>query len=225
MIDEAMLIFDEPTLPLNALIDTGVFFRFLGDKPDEEKSAYCRAFCKAMLNAGRELFVAAPTLAEVSRYRGVRVPRTRGITVVPFDEKAAEILGLQMTQAKLHEARDASGLSLTYFKYDAMIVACALRVSTRIVVALDSDHGKIVGALPGGFSVQVVGPEHFAQRGLFLMMRSASPNSADGPGPVKADDGAAESSPASAVDPSGPLPDAEVIEHGAKAVPPQDAEG
>ena len=138
------------------MIDTNVLIRFLGDRVDAETPA-CKAFCNAMIDDKRRLWIAAPTIAEVSRHRGLPVPRFTGITVVPFDDRAANILGTQMPMAKIHAAKAQNGLSLTYLKYDAMILACALRVKTGTIVALDGDHV----ALAQGLSISVRRPESY----------------------------------------------------------------
>lgn len=118
--------------------------RFLGDRPGESVSLACVDFCGAMVKKGREIFVAAPTLAEITRYQGRSIPRTKGVTVVPFDDRAAEILGLQLPMAKLHEAKLSTGRTLTYLKYDAMIAACAVRCGAKVMVAIDGDHVELL---------------------------------------------------------------------------------
>jgi hypothetical protein len=135
-----------------------VFLRFLGDRPQDADTPHCVEFCRLMCEQGRPLFVAALTLAEVSRHRGLPVPRTKGITVVPFDDRAAHILGLEMPMAKLHTTSQASGLTLTYLKYDAMITACALRCRTKNLVTLDSDHSVMAHQL----GLEVRHPSHYA---------------------------------------------------------------
>jgi predicted nucleic acid-binding protein len=155
----------EPELPRTALVDTGVFMRFLGERPEDPHSPACVEFCRAMFDHGNELFVAAPTIAEIMRHRGSPIPRVKGVTVVPFDERAAHILGLEMPMVRLHQVQQSSGHSLSYLKYDAMISACALRCRTRTLIALDSDH--VVMARHLGLSV--LAPSHFtgAQIPLF----------------------------------------------------------
>lgn len=156
-------------LPESAAIDTGVFIRgLLGAYPEGPESPSCEDFCNAMIDARRTLFVAAPTITEVVRHAGVRVPRRRGVVVVPFDDVAAEILGLKMPSAKLSEAKTSLGVSISYLKYDAMILACAIRSRTAVMVAIDGDHTKL--AVDTGFEVRH--PEWYqvaprAQRGLF----------------------------------------------------------
>lgn len=158
------LTIDVALLPPNALIDTGVFIRFLGHQPNESITPLCKAFCDAMIDNQRPLYIAAPTIAEVTRYTGNRLPRTRGLVVVPFDDRAAELLGLNMPMAKIHETSSASGLSRTYLKYDAMIAACALRAKAMALVALDGDHTTMAGAI----GIKVTRPELYERKQLLL---------------------------------------------------------
>jgi predicted nucleic acid-binding protein len=164
-------LIDLTSLPDNALIDTGVFIRYLGDRQDQD-SADCRAFCDAMIGERRALWVAAPTIAEVCRHRGKSIPRCSGITVVPFDDRAAEMLGLNIPMAKLHETKTTTGLSLTYLKYDAMIVACALRVRTLTIVSLDADHAVLAGNL----GIAVRRPASYLKAQLALGLSTPAPS-------------------------------------------------
>jgi predicted nuclease of predicted toxin-antitoxin system len=70
------------------------------------------------------------------------VPRTTGIEVVAFDQLAAEILGRRFPMAVLKEIM-RSGTTMSHFKYDAMIVACAVRYSAECIVALDDDFAPL----------------------------------------------------------------------------------
>lgn len=161
----------ELVLPATAMVDTGVFMRFLGERPEEAVSQACVQFCRAMVDAGNELFVAAPTIAEIMRRHGRPIPRVKGVTVVAFDERAATLLGLGMPMAKLHELKTLSGLSLSYLKYDAMIAACALRCAARVMVAIDGDHVALLRDL--GISVRR--PEDFVRKQVELFSDEGTP--------------------------------------------------
>ncbi|MDC0722549.1 hypothetical protein [Nannocystis bainbridge] len=153
------------------MVDTGVFMRFLGERPEEPVSRECVKFCQAMCSTGRELFVAAPTIAELMRQRGQPIPHVKGITVVAFDERAATILGLRMPMAKLHAVKTSTGLSHTYLKYDAMIAACALRCNASTMVAIDGDHVALLRDL----AVAVRHPKDFLDKqGRFAFEDEAS---------------------------------------------------
>jgi predicted nucleic acid-binding protein len=156
---------DITSLPKTAMVDTGVFLRFLGARPDDPDAPICRAFCEAMLERGYVLYVAAPTLAEIIRQNGEKAPRIKGIVVVPFDDRAAELLGARMPMPRLREALAASSMSLGALKYDAMIMACAARSKTSTLVTLD-----IVDHLPfaQGLDIAVRRPQDFAAEQLDL---------------------------------------------------------
>jgi hypothetical protein len=80
---------DPTKLPQRALVDTGVVIRALGERPDDLRSPTCEAFWNAMLENGREILIAAPSLAEVMRQEGKdSFPRRKGVEVVAFDDRA-----------------------------------------------------------------------------------------------------------------------------------------
>jgi len=139
-------LIDPALLPSRALIDSGVFLRFLGHRPQDAETPICVALCRAMIASKRDLLVAAPTLAEVTRKSGDKIPRTHGVTVVPFDDRAAEVLALRMPMARLHELKTDSR-TMTYLKYDSMIVACAVRGRADVIVTLDRDLAKLAKGL------------------------------------------------------------------------------
>jgi len=130
-------------LPKTALVDTGVFLRFLGDKSEEPKSIACKAFCQAMLDSHRELFIAAPTITEVTRWKGSKLPRARGITVVAFDDRAAELLGTKGPENTITTIMQDTGATRNCIRYDFMIAACAARAHADVLVSLDKDIPKI----------------------------------------------------------------------------------
>jgi predicted nucleic acid-binding protein len=135
---------DPNKLPARARLDTGVVLRALGEFPDDPDSVTCQRLFEVMIEAERELLIAAPTLAEVMRKDGKKsIPKTPGVEVVPFDFKAAEILGSRMPIATLKEVRAHSTSSLTHLKYDALIVACAVRHGAECIIAIDTDIAKL----------------------------------------------------------------------------------
>jgi len=134
-------------LPKTALIDTGVFIRFLGERPDDLKSPVCKAFCRAMLDNNKELYIAAPTITEATRHKGTKIPHTHGITVISFDYLAAERLGIDGPETLITEIAKSTGTNKNYIKYDYMIAACALRAGAKALVAWDDDYRKICASI------------------------------------------------------------------------------
>ena len=135
------------TLPRVALIETGVVIRFLGDQPDDPRSPGCIGFCNRMIEGKRQLLIAAPSAAEIMRKRSQAIPLARGVQVVPFDMRAAKVFADKLTMDKIRQSQDATGCSLTYLKYDAMIAACALRWEAEVIIAIDGDHFKMASAI------------------------------------------------------------------------------
>lgn len=157
---------DASLLPEKCLLDTGVLIRALGQRSDSDASA-CQAFFDAMVASnGKRMLVAAPTVAEMLRGHPQPLPRTRSLLVVPFDLRAAELLGTEMPIEVLKTQRIDTNLPLSYLKYDAMIVACAKRWDAECIVALDTDH--VVLAKHVGLSVRH--PRQFAHRQMRLML-------------------------------------------------------
>jgi predicted nucleic acid-binding protein len=137
-----------PTLPLLALIDTGVFIRRLGDQPECADTPACIEFCDRMAALNRRIFVAAPTIAEVTRIRGAAPPRVRNIITVAFDEVAAEELGRLMPMSELRSCLAKHyGCRQNHIKYDALIVGCALRIPGVAFVGLDDKQLQLARAV------------------------------------------------------------------------------
>ncbi len=105
---------DPKLLPIRAMVDTGVFIRALGQRPDDPRSPDCRDFLDAMYSNQREVLLAAPSLAETIRgFDPPSVPSTAGIEVVAFDDEAAIALGLHFPNSTLKHLALANDVSLT----------------------------------------------------------------------------------------------------------------
>jgi predicted nucleic acid-binding protein len=161
---------DNNKLPGRALIDSGIVMRALGDLSDDPRAKLCVEFFLAMLANGREMLIAAPTLAEVIRKDATKtVPRHVGIEIVSFDDVAAELLGRTFPMSELKTV-DRTGTTLTHLKYDALIFACALRHNAECIVTLDSDYTKLAAALQlGGIPITHPGDYQSAQGTLPLL--------------------------------------------------------
>jgi predicted nucleic acid-binding protein len=134
----ADIVIDVGLLPQRALFDTGVVIRALGERPDDPRSPFCEALWEAMVDNGREILIAAPSIAEMIRQDGKgAIPHRRGVEVVGFDARAAEFLGRKFPERVLTLERTNTGLPKHYLKYDALIVACAVRHRATHFVGLD----------------------------------------------------------------------------------------
>lgn len=152
--------FRSEDLPTVAAVDTGVLIRFLGDR-DDAHSEQCKDFCEAMLQQRNPLLVPAPCLAEVARGRGARVPLIRGIEVIPFDAPCAHTLGVHLAQASLIQPPTSDGLPGAYWKFDTLLLACAIRWESRVLVSLDERLRRL--AIRVGFDARE--PKEFSKEG------------------------------------------------------------
>lgn len=156
---------DPKSLPRRALLDTGVLIRALGEHPTDPRSADCRDFLDAMVAAGNDVLVGAPSLAEMIRAMAVpKVPSTNNIVVVPFDDQAAIVLGTTFPMVALKQLALKTGATLTYLKYDALIAACAIRHRADFLVSLD---GRLSTQIPS--SLKVAPPSAFREKQLQLV--------------------------------------------------------
>ncbi|MBX7115926.1 MAG: type II toxin-antitoxin system VapC family toxin [Myxococcaceae bacterium] len=163
---------DSARLPARALIDTGVFIRAMGELPKDPRSVDCKDFVNAMAAAGKDVLLAAPSLAEMLRGQAMpAVPNTGAITVVAFDDVAAVELGTKFPAKTLKTV--PGGLPATYLKYDAMIAACAIRHRCGFLITLDE---KLHPQLPPG--LKVAAPGDFRQKQMQLVSVPAAPSSA-----------------------------------------------
>jgi predicted nucleic acid-binding protein len=164
---------DSRKLPGRALVDSGVVTRSMGDLAPDDATEVCKGFYEAMLAFGREILIAAPTIAEVMRKDGLRaLPRTNGIEVVAFDDQAALVLGKTFPMDVI-KSLNHSGTSRSYLLYDALIVACGIRHGAECVVTLDPDIFRLCAAV--GFSCRAPSDFLTRQGTLVLPDPSATP--------------------------------------------------
>ncbi len=155
---------DVSLLPKRALVDTGVLIRALGERPEDPWSADCQDFVKAMVVHQRDILVSAPSIAELLRGNpSTPLPTTKHVIVVSFDDRAARVLGTTFPQDVLKKVSGTSTGPLSYFKYDALIAACAIRHRADVLVTLDA---RMKAQLPAG--LKVVAPDSFRTKQLPL---------------------------------------------------------
>ncbi|NVJ09929.1 type II toxin-antitoxin system VapC family toxin [Myxococcus sp. AM001] len=174
---------DPDLLPTSALIDTNVFLRSFGDRPNDKTAPACKEFVDAMLAARRDVLLAAPTVAEILRFRrGTQLPVMDRFIVVPFDDDAARFLGTTFPEDVLVGWAKKTANPLHYYKYDAMIVACAVRWNARCVVALDQG----LRDLAAGQGLRVESPDNFRHRqGTLALVPPEAPTSVTAKSAVK----------------------------------------
>lgn len=135
---------DPVLLPRRVLIDSSVLIPALDLKLVEVAAQDCRDFWSAMLSTGKHIVIASPTIAEFVTKRDFgKVPRAKGVTVVGFDLECARFFGEKFSPDVLRKERDNTGVSKQSIKFDAMIIACALRHRVDTFVSLDENQRKL----------------------------------------------------------------------------------
>jgi predicted nucleic acid-binding protein len=152
---------DQALLPSRPLLDSSVLFGALAARDTGPDAQACRKLLDAIMEAGKTILIAAPSIAELLRgSTPVEPPKTMGIIVVGFDDQAARLLAEDFPQEILIKARDATGTPLQYIKYDAMIVACAKRHRADCLVTRDA----VMVRLAEQAKVRAYPPQHFYSR-------------------------------------------------------------
>lgn len=171
------MVIEPQVLPDTALVDTQVLILALGDRPKDPRSLICKAFLRAMQDNGKQILIAAPTLAEVLRGGSPKksVPKAKGICVVPFDERAAEILGTKFPKETFRQEKADTGLSLNFIKYDALIVACAIRHDAKCMITLDRGMTNFAKRV----ELSTAKPEDFETRQTELDLKDPNEPSVD----------------------------------------------
>ncbi len=139
---------DRTKLPPSAMLDSSVLIPALGSKTRRTDDPLCRPLFEAMVTARRPVLIAAPSAAEFFRRSPTTaIPRTATVRVVPFDLQAAEILGTKFPPDVLKTWADATKRPLHYVKYDALIVACAVRHRAAVLVTTDGAQKTLAASV------------------------------------------------------------------------------
>ncbi|MDO9022929.1 MAG: type II toxin-antitoxin system VapC family toxin [Deltaproteobacteria bacterium] len=164
---------DPALLPASVLLDSNVALRGFGAYPDDKRSPICVAFVEACIRNQKLLLIAAPTLAEILRGGNTRaIPRVDSVEIVEFGPIEARLLGEDFPQETLSRLADQEGVSLTYYKYDALIVACAKANKVNCFVSYDR-KAKTLAATVG---IRVAEPAEFiAKQGTLPLPEAQAP--------------------------------------------------
>jgi predicted nucleic acid-binding protein len=136
-----------------------------------------------MLRIDREILISAPTVAEIGRssnFPPLPIPSVRNVTVVAFDRKAAIVLAEKFPEQVIRA--HAGTLPINYMRYDALILACAVRYNATLVT-LDNPLSAIANA--GGAKCMKV-EEFQTQLGLLFGLTEKSPAAEPAPAPAEA---------------------------------------
>ena len=145
-----MVEIDEKRLPLSVLLDSSALVPALDPKHTAlaGEDPACATLFQSLITNKCRVLIAAPSAAEIMRRSPESViPRTRIVSVVPFDRLAANLLGTEFPPHVLTELAGPGTAPLHYIKYDAMIVACAVRHRLAEKVGLAA-HPPIYYAQP-----------------------------------------------------------------------------
>jgi predicted nucleic acid-binding protein len=135
-------VIDESKLPLRAAFDTSVLVA--SRKDAEANYAVCKAIWESMLKGGRYILIPAPALAEFVRNPDSKPPpRVDRVEIVAFDELAAIRMGTFPPVA----VTATPDYPKAVLKFDAMIVACAIRHRADALISLDEKQRKLAVAL------------------------------------------------------------------------------
>lgn len=146
---------DERRLPARAAFDTSVL---IGARKEAEKDhAVCAALWTAMVSKGRYILIPAPVLAEFLRQPNTPLPpRIERVEIVAFDDLAA----FQMAKfAEASSVLSLPGESKKVLKYDAMIIACAMRHQAECLVSCDERQRKLAER----FGLKAAAPSDFLE--------------------------------------------------------------
>ena|GEM_PF-1680228 len=155
---------DGARLPAQVLLDTGVLIRALGQRTQEPKALACIELWDALIAKSRDIYIAAPSIAEMLRFGlPLNVPLVRQVRVVAFDRVAAEECAKYFKYSDFQNASANSGLPVTYYKYDALISACALRAKVKAIVSLDDKLATRVAN--AGIPLDIYRPDFFQVQG------------------------------------------------------------
>ncbi len=170
-------MFDIKQLPQRALCDTGFWIRALGERPNDVRSPDAIALFEEMRIHGREMLMAAPSLAELIRgNKDFKLPNTLSVIVVPFDRLAAEELGRKFSSQVIKQQKISTGHEKAFIQYDAMIVACAIRHRADCIISLDGN----VFQDADGLEIPIRKPMHFKLPLLRSLPAQPTKASADG---------------------------------------------
>jgi predicted nucleic acid-binding protein len=111
-----------------------------------------------MVRKGSRVMIAAPTLAELLR----RPPKEQRplmsqIEFVAFDADAARRLAEKLPQQVHLDHREGTAQPKNYIRYDAMIVACAVRHRAHVFVSTDTaqramaNQAGLITAVPSDY--------------------------------------------------------------------------
>jgi predicted nucleic acid-binding protein len=137
-----IVVIDPKRLPRRVMFDSSTLICALTPNSRESNAAEFRDLFDALLANGKTILIAAPSLSELLRRpEASPIPHREGIVVVPFDGAAARLLAERLPLTVIVQAKQKAPSN--YIKYDAMIVACALRHRADFLITKDGQQTTI----------------------------------------------------------------------------------
>lgn len=138
------------------LLDTNILLRAFGAHEDDPRSPLCKRVFQELIDREITIVVPAPVVAEMLRHKKpIKLPIMKRVVVVAFDRKAANILG------ECGELTHPQGMPKGYWKYDSLIMACAVAASVDVIVTLDKqDYQALVAQFNAG-QIEIKTAEQF----------------------------------------------------------------
>lgn len=147
---------NQQSLPHRVMVDTIVLTMSLGDRPHDQNADICRTFWEAAVAGCDRVLIPSPCVAEMLRADNpTHVPRHHKVQVVPFDNASAQILGERLPHRILANSMN-NGFRKHYIKYDALILASAIRYSATLVT-----YDKLLIELGAAADHKVCRPDSF----------------------------------------------------------------
>jgi predicted nucleic acid-binding protein len=168
-------VIDEGRLPETVLLDTTVLIPAADGPARTDQDRACKPLLEALVSAKKTILVAAPSLAEFLRKSPRRpLPHATAIEVLAFDQRAAQLLSTKFPMQVLVSYRDAAKQypPIDYIKYDAMIVACALRHKAGHFISLDNQQLRMAAAV----GLHAARPRDFMSKQQSLQYPEAGPS-------------------------------------------------
>jgi hypothetical protein len=149
------------------MVDTGFFIIANRERPENERTEDHVEAPLKLEKSGADILIAAPMLAELLRRKYTEPPPATRWPVVSFGRLAAELLGRKLPQRFVEQPGIPSG----YWKYDAMIAACAVVARADAIMVADADYTNILKALDPEGSIRCLRAEDITGRQLSLRYR------------------------------------------------------
>lgn len=130
------------TYPRRPLVDSNVLIAAWTQRRVEPDRDVCAEFLQGAENDDCLILVATPSISELLKGTPpLELPRKKSLVPVPFDRRAAYILGKDFPASTLQALREEAGSPPShYIKYDALIVACAKSANADCIVTLNIRH-------------------------------------------------------------------------------------